>query len=255
MRGLKDKVVVVTGAAGGIGRALVRRFCEEGSQVVGLDLNADGLKELDAQLSEFSARLTLRTLDITDHTAVAATVRQILAERGRIDVLVNNAGWDVAMPFVETTPEFWDKVISINLKGPLNLQHAVVPAMIDAGGGKIINIASDAGRVGSSGESVYSACKGGIIAFSKTLARETARKDVRVNVVCPGPTDTALLRSFAGEGEYGQKVYDGLKRAIPLKRLGQPEDIPGMVAFLASDDANFITGQVISVSGGLTMHG
>ena len=255
MRGLKDKVVVVTGAAGGIGRALVRRFCEEGSQVVGLDLNADGLKELDAQLSEFSARLTLRTLDIPDHPAVAATVRQILAERGRIDVLVNNAGWDVAMPFVETTPEFWDKVISINLKGPLNLQHAVVPAMIDAGGGKIINIASDAGRVGSSGESVYSACKGGIIAFSKTLARETARKDVRVNVVCPGPTDTALLRSFAGEGEYGQKVYDGLKRAIPLKRLGQPEDIPGMVAFLASDDANFITGQVISVSGGLTMHG
>ncbi|MEK7832787.1 MAG: SDR family oxidoreductase, partial [Acidobacteriota bacterium] len=121
--------------------------------------------------------------------------------------------------------------------------------------GKIINIASDAGRVGSSGESVYSACKGGIIAFSKTLARETARKDVRVNVVCPGPTDTPLLRSFTGEGEYGQKIYDGLKRAIPLKRLGQPEDIPGMVAFLASDDANFITGQVISVSGGLTMHG
>jgi 2-hydroxycyclohexanecarboxyl-CoA dehydrogenase len=109
--------------------------------------------------------------------------------------------------------------------------------------------------VGSSGESVYSACKGGIIAFSKTLARETARKDVRVNVVCPGPTDTALLRSFMGEGEYGQKIYEGLKRAIPLKRLGQPEDIPGIVAFLASDDANFITGQVISVSGGLTMHG
>jgi len=255
MRGLNGKVAVITGAAGGIGRALVRRFCEEGSTVVGLDLNAAGLEELGGQLKEFSDQLTLRPLDITDHAAVAVTIRQVHAERGRIDILVNNAGWDVAMQFVETTPEFWEKVIAINLRGPLNLQHAVVPLMIDAGGGKIINIASDAGRVGSSGESVYSACKGGIIAFSKTLARETARKDVRVNVVCPGPTDTALLRSFTGEGEYGQKIYEGLKRAIPLKRLGQPEDIPGIVAFLASDDANFITGQVISVSGGLTMHG
>jgi len=255
MRGLNGKVAVITGAAGGIGRALVRRFCEEGATVVGLDLNAAGLEELGGQLKAFADQLTLRPLDITDHAAVAVTIRQVHAERGRIDILVNNAGWDVAMQFVETTPEFWDKVIAINLRGPLNLHHAVVPLMIGAGGGKIINIASDAGRVGSSGESVYSACKGGIIAFSKTLARETARKDVRVNVVCPGPTDTALLRSFMGEGEYGQKIYEGLKRAIPLKRLGQPEDIPGIVAFLASDDANFITGQVISVSGGLTMHG
>jgi 2-hydroxycyclohexanecarboxyl-CoA dehydrogenase len=255
MRGLQGKVAVITGAAGGIGRALVRRFCEEGTHVVGLDLNAAGLTELSDQLEEFAGQLTLRPLDITDYAAVTEMIRRVHAERGRIDILVNNAGWDVAMQFVETTPEFWEKVIAINLRGPLNLQHAVVPLMIEAGGGKIINIASDAGRVGSSGESVYSACKGGIIAFSKTLARETARKDVRINVVCPGPTDTALLRSFTGEGEYGQKVYDGLKRAIPLKRLGQPEDIPGMVAFLASDDANFITGQVISVSGGLTMHG
>jgi 2-hydroxycyclohexanecarboxyl-CoA dehydrogenase len=255
MRGLKGKVAVITGAAGGIGRALVRRFCEEGATVVGLDLNAAGLEELGGQLEEFADQLILRPLDITDHAAVAVTIRQVHVERGRIDILVNNAGWDVAMQFVETTPEFWDKVIAINLRGPLNLHYAVVPLMIDAGGGKIINIASDAGRVGSSGESVYSACKGGIIAFSKTLARETARKDVRVNVVCPGPTDTALLRSFMGEGEYGQKIYEGLKRAIPLKRLGQPEDIPGIVAFLASDDASFITGQVISVSGGLTMHG
>lgn len=255
MRGLNEKVAVITGAAGGIGRKLVRRFCEEGCQVVALDLNAAGLEELVSELKEFAPRLAVQALDITDHAAVAGIIRKIHEERGRIDILVNNAGWDVAMQFTDTTPEFWDKVIAINLKGPLNLQHAVVPLMTEAGGGKIINIASDAGRVGSSGESVYSACKGGIIAFSKTLARETARKDVRVNVVCPGPTDTALLRSFVGEGEYGQKIYDGLKRAIPLKRLGQPEDIPGMVAFLASDDANFITGQVISVSGGLTMHG
>ena len=255
MRGLKDKVVVITGAAGGIGKSLCRRFCEEGSHVVGLDLNQEGLNQLAEQLKEYSSKLTLRTLDITDYAAVVSVIKSVHQELGRIDALVNNAGWDVAMQFVETTPEFWDKVIAINLRGPLNLQHAVVPLMIEAGGGKIINIASDAGRVGSSGESVYSACKGGIIAFSKTLARETARYDVRVNVVCPGPTYTPLLRSFTGEGEYCQKIYDGLKRAIPLKRLGQPEDIPGMVAFLASDDANFITGQVISVSGGLTMHG
>jgi len=255
MRGLNEKVAVITGAAGGIGRELVKRFCEEGCRVVALDLNTSGLAEVAAQLQEFAGKLSTRALDITDHAAVAAAIVQIHGELGRIDILVNNAGWDIAMQFTETTPDFWEKVIAINLKGPLSLQHAVVPLMIEAGGGKIINIASDAGRVGSSGESVYSACKGGIIAFSKTLARETARKDVRVNVVCPGPTDTALLRSFAGDGEYGQKIYDGLKRAIPLKRLGQPEDIPGMVAFLASDDANFITGQVISVSGGLTMHG
>lgn len=255
MRGLKDKVVVITGAAGGIGRALVRRFCEEGAHVVGLDLNVDGLKQLAEEMPAFSRQLTLKPLDITDHAAAAITIGQVHAELGRIDILVNNAGWDIAMQFVETTPDFWDKVIAINLRGPLNLHHAVVPLMIEAGGGKIINIASDAGRVGSSGESVYSACKGGIIAFSKTLARETARKGIRINVVCPGPTDTALLRSFAGDGEYGQKIYDGLKRAIPLKRLGQPEDIPGIVAFLASDDANFITGQTLSVSGGLTMHG
>jgi len=255
MRGLKDKVAIITGAAGGIGRSLVQRFLEEGARVAALDLNQAGLDELKTQFQQYANQLTLVQLDITDHAAVAQAVQKIHADLKQIDILVNNAGWDVAKQFVETTPELWDKLIAINLKGPLSLQHAVAPLMIAAGGGKIVNIASDAGRVGSSGESVYSACKGGIIAFSKTLARETARNNVRVNVVCPGPTDTALLQSFTGGGEFGQKIYDGLKRAIPLKRLGQPEDIPGAVAFLSSDDANFITGQVISVSGGLTMHG
>jgi 2-hydroxycyclohexanecarboxyl-CoA dehydrogenase len=255
MRGLKDKVAVVTGAAGGIGRSLVQRFCEEGAHVVALDLSQTGLDELKGQLKEYSEQLTQIQLDITDHAAVVKTIQQVHADLKRIDVLVNNAGWDVAMPFLETTPDFWNKVVAINLMGPLNLHHAVLPFMVSDGGGKVVNIASDAGRVGSSGESVYSACKGGITAFSKTVAREYARKNVRVNVVCPGPTDTALLRSFMGEGEFGQKVYDGLLRAIPLKRLGQPADIPGIVAFLSSDDADFITGQVISVSGGLTMHG
>ncbi|SAL05295.1 3-oxoacyl-[acyl-carrier-protein] reductase [Caballeronia calidae] len=255
MRGLNDKVVVVTGAAGGIGKALVRRFCEEGAHVVALDINDDALEPIGRDLGELAARVTCVKLDITDHAAVTATINKLAEERGGIDILVNNAGWDVAMQFLETTPDFWQKVIAINLLGPLNLHHAVLPWMVNRKQGKIINIASDAGRVGSSGESVYSACKGGVIAFSKTIARECARNDINVNVVCPGPTDTALLQSFLGEGEYGQKIYEGLKRAIPLKRLGQPEDIPGVVTFLASDDANFITGQVISVSGGLTMHG
>ncbi|CAM5789068.1 glucose 1-dehydrogenase [Ottowia pentelensis] len=255
MRGLKDKVAIITGAAGGIGRSLVQRFLEEGARVAAFDLNQAGLDEVKAQFAQYAGQLSTVQLDITDHDAVARAVQKVHADLKQIDILVNNAGWDVAKQFVDTTPDLWDKLIAINLKGPLSLQHAVVPLMVAAGGGKIVNIASDAGRVGSSGESVYAACKGGIIAFSKTLARETARAGVRVNVVCPGPTDTALLQSFTGGGEFGQKIYDGLKRAIPLKRLGQPEDIPGAVAFLSSDDANFITGQVLSVSGGLTMHG
>lgn len=255
MRGLKEKVVVVTGAAGGIGRALVQRFCEEGARVVAADINPEALDRLQTGLRDYASQLIPLALDITDHAAVAHELVAVADRTGSIDVLINNAGWDQPIQFVDTTPDFWDKVIAINLRGPLNLQHVVVPMMIRAGGGKIVNIASDAGRVGSSGESVYSACKGGIIAFSKTLAREVARHNVRVNVVCPGPTETALLQSFTGEGEFGQKIYEGLKRAIPLKRLGQPDDIPGAVAFLSSDDANFITGQVISVSGGLTMHG
>lgn len=255
MRGLNGKVAIITGAAGGIGRALVKRFCEEGALVVAADISEAALAEMSQQFQEFSASITPVVMDITDHAGVAAKVAEVNQKLGKIDILVNNAGWDVVKPFIETTPDFWQKLVDINLIGPLNLQHAVLPIMIANGGGKIVNISSDAGRVGSSGESVYSACKGGIIAFSKTLARESARSNVRVNVVCPGPTDTAILRSFIGEGDVGKKIYDGLIRAIPLKRVGQPEDIPGMVAFLSSDDANFITGQVISVSGGLTMHG
>jgi 2-hydroxycyclohexanecarboxyl-CoA dehydrogenase len=255
MRGLKDKVVVVTGAGGGIGRALTQRFCEEGSRVVAADINAKALDRLISDLHDFASQLIPLALDITDHAAVLQELAGIEKRAGSVDILINNAGWDQPVQFIDSRPDFWERVIAINLRGPLNLQHVVVPMMIKAGGGKIVNISSDAGRVGSSGESVYSACKGGIIAFSKTLAREVARHNVRVNVVCPGPTDTALLQSFTGGSEFGQKVYDGLKRAIPLKRLGQPDDIPGAVAFLSSDDANFITGQVISVSGGLTMHG
>jgi 2-hydroxycyclohexanecarboxyl-CoA dehydrogenase len=172
-----------------------------------------------------------------------------------IDILINNAGWDRFQNFLDTKPQEWEELIDINLRGPLNMHHLVAPQMAARGTGRIINIASDAARVGSSGESVYSACKGGLVAFSKTLARELARKGVTVNVVCPGPTDTPILRGFLGEGEAGTKVYEALVRAIPMKRVGQPDDIPGIVTFLASAEAGFITGQVISVSGGLTMAG
>jgi 2-hydroxycyclohexanecarboxyl-CoA dehydrogenase len=255
MRGLENRVAVVTGAAGGIGRAICRRFIDEAINIVALDVNDAALKELAASLGVDESRLLCIAVDISDYQAVQAAVERGVAKFGKLDILVNNAGWDVAKPFLQTEPDLWDKIIAINLRGPLNLHKAALPHLIAAGGGKVVNVASDAGRVGSSGESVYSACKGGIIAFSKTIARECARDTIRVNVVCPGPTDTALLRSFVGDGEYGQKIYDGLKRSIPLKRLGQPDDIPGLIAFLSSDDANFITGQVISVSGGLTMSG
>lgn len=254
MRGLDGKTVLVTGAAGGIGRALCRRFGEEGARVIATDVNAEGLAAIHRELADAGHVVESLVLDITDYAAVAAAVETLIEGHGSIDALINNAGWDLPSPFLDTTPEFWTKVIAINLNGPLNLQHCVVRHMVKAGAGKVVNIASDAGRVGSSGEAVYSACKGGLIAFTKTLAREVARKNVRVNCVCPGPTETPLLRSLAGEGEYGQRLLQGLTNAIPVKRLGQPEDLAGMVAFLASDDANFITGQTISVSGGLTMN-
>ena len=255
MQGLKDKVVLITGGAGGIGAALCRRFAAEGAAVAVFDLNAEGAASVAAALKAGGARAASYGVDITDHAAVAAAVAQAETELGPVDVLVNNAGWDHAARFLDTTPELWQKLIAINLVGPLNMHHTVVKNMAARGKGRVVNVASDAGRVGSSGESVYSACKGGLIAFTKTLAREMARKRINVNVVCPGPTDTALFRDFAGEGESGDKLRGALEKAIPFGRLGQPEDVVGAICFLASDDAAFITGQVISVSGGLTMAG
>lgn len=251
MRGLDGKRAIVTGAGGGIGRAICRRLSEEGCTVGVFDIDADAANATAAELGGASVQV----VDIADHAAVKAAVDVFEAASGPTDILVNNAGWDKFANFLDTDPALWDKLIDINLRGPLNLHHAVLPGMVDRGQGKVVNIASDAGRVGSSMESVYSACKGGVIAFTKTMAREMARKGICLNAVCPGPTETPLLQGFLGEGDAGQKIYEGLKRAIPLKRLGQPDDIPGVVAFLASDDAAYITGQVISVSGGLTMHG
>jgi 2-hydroxycyclohexanecarboxyl-CoA dehydrogenase len=255
MRGLEGKVVVVTGGGSGIGRAVCQRFADEGANVAIFDINGDGAAETTRLISDAGGRARAYITDISDYDAVEAAVAAAENELGPVDILVNNAGWDEAKPFLATDTALWRKIIDINLYGPLNLHHTVVSRMVQREGGKVINVASDAGRVGSSGEAVYSACKGGIIAFSKTLARELARKNIQINTVCPGPTDTPLFASFAGDAEQGKKLIDGLTRAIPMRRLGQPADYPGIIAFLASDDADYITGQTISVSGGLTMHG
>jgi 2-hydroxycyclohexanecarboxyl-CoA dehydrogenase len=245
VKGLSGKTVLVTGGGGAIGSAICKRFSEAGSNVLVADRDRRAAEGTAGQLKG-----TALVFDIADYEKAKAAIGNT-----QIDILVNNAGWDRFQNFLDTRPEDWEGLIAVNLRGPLNMHHIVVPQMAERGRGRVINIASDAARVGSSGESVYAACKGGIIAFSKTLARELARKGVTVNVVCPGPTDTPILRGFLGEGEAGQKVYEALVRAIPMKRVGQPADIPGIVAFLACDEAAFITGQVVSVSGGLTMAG
>ena len=253
MKGLKGKRVIVTGGGSGIGRALCQRFGEEGSEVAVFDINIEGAQETADTINGAGGKAEAFKVDITSRGEVVDAVNKVEAA-GPIDVLVNNAGWDQIVPFLHSEEDLWKKVIDVNLYGPIYLHHAVLPGMTANGSGRVINIASDAGRVGSSGEAVYSACKGGIIAFTKTMAREVARKGVQLNAVCPGPTDTPLFASVA-EGEAGEKIAEGLKRAIPMKRLAIPADYPGVVCFLASDDAGFITGQTISVSGGLTMHG
>ena len=254
MRGLAGKVALVTGAANGIGRAIALRLAAEGCAVGIFDLDETGALGCAGAIQTQGGHSHVEVVDIGDHGAVERAVESLEAARGPVDILVNNAGWDRAANFLDTEPAFWDQVIRINLYGPLNMHHVVLKRMAARGRGSVVNIASDAGRVGSSGEAVYSACKGGVIALTKTLARELVGKGIRLNTVCPGPTDTAILRSFT-EGPDGAKILEGLKRAIPMRRLGSPEDYPGLVAFLASDDAAYITGQTISVSGGLTMQG
>jgi 2-hydroxycyclohexanecarboxyl-CoA dehydrogenase len=255
MRGLKGKAAIVTGGGGGIGRAICLRLAEEGAVLGVLDKNAEAAAVVAAEVERLGGRAVPVAVDITDYAAVTASVAEFEKAAGSTAILVNNAGWDRFAYFLDTEPPLWDALIAINLKGPIHLHHAVLKGMQQRRAGRVINIASDAGRVGSSMEAVYSACKGGIIAFTKTMAREMARSGVTLNAVCPGPTETPLLQGFMGQGEKGKKIYEALQSAVPMKRLGQPEDIPGIVAFLASDDAAYITGQVISVSGGLTMHG
>jgi 2-hydroxycyclohexanecarboxyl-CoA dehydrogenase len=237
---------MVTGGARGIGRAIALALAADGRAVAVADL----LEEEAAETAEAIGGKAV-PLDVTDSASVKAAVERVEEDLGPIDVLVNNAGWDEARPFLETDEPFWDRVIEVNFKGGLRLTRAVLPGMVDRGWGRVVNIGSDAGRVGSSLESVYSGAKGGMIAFTKTIAREVARSGVTANVVCPGPTRTAFLERIAGEG--GDRLVESLTRAVPMRRLGEPEDVAAAVAFLASEDAGYITGQTLSVSGGLTM--
>jgi 2-hydroxycyclohexanecarboxyl-CoA dehydrogenase len=256
MRGLKGKIAIVTGAGSGIGRAIALRLGAEGASVGVFDINPAGAAETVKAIEAADGKAIAVVCDITDYAAVTAAVASFESQVGAgADILVNNAGWDTPMPFLKTDEAFWKKVTAINWFGPLHMTHAVAKGMAERKSGRVVNIASDAGRVGSTGEVVYSGCKGATIAFAKALAREVARSNVTVNTVCPGPTDTPAMDAFVGTGEQGQKIRDAMVRGVPLGRIGVPDDYPGIVAFLASDDAAFITGQTISVSGGLSMHG
>lgn len=256
MRGLKGKTAIVTGAGSGIGKAIALRLASEGVTVGVFDIRAEAAAETVAAVEAAGGKALAVTCDITDYQACVQAVAQFEGSAGAgTDILVNNAGWDTPMPFLKTDEAFWKKVVAINYFGPLHMTHAVGQGMSSRKAGRIVNIASDAGRVGSSGEVVYSGCKGATIAFGKALAREVARSNITINTVCPGPTDTPAMDAFVGTGEQGQKIRDAMVRGVPLGRIGVPDDYPGLVAFLASDDAAFMTGQTISVSGGLSMHG
>ncbi|MFO1027764.1 MAG: SDR family NAD(P)-dependent oxidoreductase [Acetobacteraceae bacterium] len=255
MRGLKDKVVIVTGGGGGIGGATCRRFAEEGAKVAVFDIAIDAAETVAAAIRNAGGSAQAFACDITDYAAVTASVAAAEAALGPIHVLVNNAGWDVFRLFKDTTPDDWTKLIAINLNGPLNMTHAVLPGMLQRRAGRVVTIASDAARVGSSGEAVYAACKAGMLGFSKTLAREHARHGLTFNVVCPGATNTALFAEYKKGAGNPEKLEEAFRRSVPMGRIGEPEDLPGAIVFFASDDAAFITGQVLSVSGGLTMAG
>ena len=255
MQGLKDETIIVTGGGGGIGSATCRRLAREGAKVAVFDRNLEAAQKVVAEITAAGGQAAAFDCDITDRASVDAAVAATQAQLGPVAVLVNNAGWDVFKPFTKTVPAEWDRLIAINLTGALHMLHAVLPGMAERKYGRIVNIASDAARGGSSGEAVYSACKGGLVALSKTLAREHARQSITVNVVCPGPTDTALLAGVAEGARDPAKLIEAFKSAIPLGRLGQPADLASAIAFFGSDDAGFVTGQVLSVSGGLTMHG
>lgn len=255
MQGLEGKAVIVTGGGGGIGGATCLRFARAGAAVGVLDLNPEAAERVAGQIREAGGRALAIRCDITERASVDAAVAAVEQGLGPVDVLVNNAGWDVFKPFIKTEPAQWDRLIAINLIGALHMHHAVLPGMVARRRGRIVSIASDAARVGSSGEAVYAACKGGLVSFSKTIAREHARHGITVNVVCPGPTETALFEDYKQGAGNPEKLVEAFTRSIPLGRIGQPDDLPGAVLFFASDDAGFITGQVLSVSGGLTMNG
>jgi 2-hydroxycyclohexanecarboxyl-CoA dehydrogenase len=243
---LEGRLALVTGGAGGIGSQIVADLTSLGATVGVCDINEEQAKSVASQ----NDRALALGVDLSDRDSISAMIETARAELGHVDVLVNNAGWDSVGPFVDSSPEVWDRLIAINLRAPVQLTHAFLPGMQEAGWGRLVFVSSDAARVGSSGEAVYAACKAGMIGFGKTIARESARRGVTSNVVCPGPTQTPLLEDIAAGNE---KLVEALRRSVPLGRLGQPRDVAGVIAFLCSERAEYLTGQTISVSGGLTM--
>jgi 2-hydroxycyclohexanecarboxyl-CoA dehydrogenase len=244
-RGVNQRVALVTGAGSGIGRAIAVRLAADGCRVAAADLNVGGA-EATAAASE---GIWAFEVDVADHGSVGRLVSRVVDGLGPPSVLVNCAGWDEFHPFLETDRPFWERIVAVNYLGVVAISHRVVPLMIESGGGRVVNIASDAGRVGSTGEAVYAGAKGGVIAFSKSLAREVARHAITVNAVCPGPADTPLFQGFP------ERIRQSLQRSIPLGRLAEPDDVAHAVSYFASPGAGYVTGQVLSVSGGLTMHG
>ncbi len=249
MNGLSGRTAVVTGAASGIGRAVAEALGSQGARVAVLDIDADGAQKTVDLVHGTGGLAAAFEVDITDPAAVRLTASAVAESLGPPTVVVNNAGWDVIQRFIDTEFSFWRKLVDINYLGPVTITHSFLAGMIDAGGGRVVNIASDAGRVGSTGETVYAGTKAGVIGFTKSLAREMARHGITVNCVCPGPTDTPLFQ------RQPEKMREALVRAIPFRRVARPEEIAYAVSFFASEGAGYITGQVLSVSGGLTMAG
>lgn len=251
---LQGKTALVTGGGRGIGRAIALGLAGEGAQVAVLDILKGNAETVCREIEALGVKGLAVGADLTRRADVDHAVDEAWAQFGQLDVLVNNAGWDRLEPFLESEEETWDKIIAVNFKSVLYVCKAALPRMVaQAGGGRVINIASDAGRVGSTGEAVYAGSKGAIIAFSKTLAREMARHRITVNVVCPGITETPLLQGIRAQSPKTERVIEAVTRAIPLGRVGQPEDVAGAVVYLASPAASYVTGQTLSVSGGLTM--
>jgi 2-hydroxycyclohexanecarboxyl-CoA dehydrogenase len=247
---LEDKIAVVTGSGQGIGKAIAKCLAEEGAKVVVADIDEKTAKSVATGILADGRQAMVMQVDVTKSKEVATVFKRVLAEYGRIDILVNNAGYNKLQPFVENTEEFWDMMIAVNLKGTIMCSRAVLDSMIERKYGKIVNISSDSGLSGSSGCVVYSAAKGGVISFTKALAKEVAQYNINVNCVAPGPTQTPLWDRFIGQKP---EILDNVIQATPQKRVGKPEEIASAVLFLASDEAVWMTGQTLSVSGGFIM--
>jgi 2-hydroxycyclohexanecarboxyl-CoA dehydrogenase len=249
----RTRAAIVTGGGRGIGRAIALALADDGRSVAVADLLGDEARAVAGEIAKHGGGAIAVELDVTDPASVEGAVSLAESSLGPLEILVNNAGWDELRPFIDTDEAFWERVLDVNFKGALRMTHALLPGMVERGFGRIVSIGSDAGRVGSSLESVYSGAKGAVIAFTKTIAREAARDGVTANTVCPGPTDTPMLAGIVAAHEEAERVIGAMTRAVPMRRLAQPEEIAAAVAFFASERAGFITGQTLSVSGGLTM--